>query len=934
MRKMGRVVVILVVITLIGMNSSWVMADDTDLFITRIPSNVLILLDMSDSMNWDPSGNPVSYPDRKIDIARNVLFDLLDNDDNHVINSGDEGSLDTRLGYMRFRRGKDNDDGEPLTGNIKVLSPIGSRYQDIWNNISHPSETAMDSTPLAAALNEAKVYFLRDINPNDPAVECRGKYIILVTDGSDTLACSGNGVDDEIGNPGMHRRRMLTVLRSEELRDAGIKVFVIGFGAAMPERLKNTLNWVALQGGTDNPLEPNTGDPQAYDPRNYGTSCSAGANSDPAIFPLRGYAFLEQDMVGLSRALKSVLGQIKESSYFFTAPTVPSLRLVDQDKLYITSFKPNDSPYWRGSLKAYTFNENGTIPVNESGYPVNPLWENSEPAPASRKILTNQGGTSRDFTVENVTNMDLDVPTDEDRLRLVNHIRGIDSYDVNQNENLTETREWKLGDIFHSNAVVVGSPSQFFEDEGFNGAGGFYDLNKGRNKVILVGANDGMLHAYDSTNGREEWAYVPNRLLRRLKRIPSTHTYFVDSSPKVADVWFYKDSQDQNKSADEWRTVLICGLRKGGNSYFALDITNTLNPSFLWEFPKAGDTTTSVKMGQSWSEPTVGRVKIEMAGELMERWVAFVGAGLDENESRGQQAALGKAFFVLDIKTGNILWEFSYTSGEGEKDWMRHSLASAPKAVDINFDGYIDRVYIGDLGGQVWVFDVSFDSLKKKSNSQWKGRRLFRAPQEVPQKHPIYYPPAVCLDPLGNLWVFFGTGDRENPIEMNTQERFYAVKDDEGGSYPYEEKDLSDVTSSNTYNQDSSKKGWYLRLAKTEKVLAKPTVYNRLVYFTTYTYTRTSTDICQVGGVGKVYTVEYLSGGGATQFSDLAYMEGQTSDRSTEFGSGIPSAPVVTISTKGVVSLIIGTTTGQIYSQTIASIPSRNEILYWREVIP
>jgi len=96
-----------------------------------------------------------------------------------------------------------------------------------------------------------------------------------------------------------------------------------------------------------------------------------------------------------------------------------------------------------------------------------------------------------------------------------------------------------------------------------------------------------------------------------------------------------------------------------------------------------------------------------------------------------------------------------------------------------------------------------------------------------------------------------------------------------------------------------------------------------------YTYTRTSADLCQVGGVGKVYTVEYLSGGGATQFSDLAYVEGKTSDRSTEIGSGIPSAPVITISTKGLSSLIIGTTAGQIYSQNhcFPAQPQRNPLL-------
>ena len=134
-----------------------------------------------------------------------------------------------------------------------------------------------------------------------------------------------------------------------------------------------------------------------------------------------------------------------------------------------------------------------------------------------------------------------------DRQKLIDHIRGtFDRYDVDQDANTTEVRDWKLGDIFHSNAVVVGEPSRFFEDQGFSGTGGFYETNKNRAKVILVGANDGMLHAFDASTGDEKWGFIPNSLLNSLKLMGSTHTFYVDSSPKVADVWFYESSTDRN----------------------------------------------------------------------------------------------------------------------------------------------------------------------------------------------------------------------------------------------------------------------------------------------------------------------------------------------------------------------------------------------------
>ena len=155
------------------------------------------------------------------------------------------------------------------------------------------------------------------------------------------------------------------------------------------------------------------------------------------------------------------------------------------------------------------------------------------------------------------------------------------------------------------------------------------------------------LHAFNATTGTEEWAFIPNSLLKNLQNMTSAHTYYVDSSPRVADVWFYSDSNPSGitKTKDEWKTVLVCGLRKGGKYYFALDITDTLDPNYLWEFPKSTDSATLALVGQSWSDPAIGRVTV--GG--VEKWVAFIGGGFDSTNT------VGRAFFVIDIKTGDII---------------------------------------------------------------------------------------------------------------------------------------------------------------------------------------------------------------------------------------------------------------------------------------
>ncbi len=971
-------------------------ADDIDLYLAQMPPDALIVLDLSGSMKWTTVGGtmyisgselcgadvayyplsgtghtqacPIDSDDTpkygnsscsgpfyrtsqtgystdcsRIAISKRSIFDLMDDNNDNMISSQDETSLWIRLGFMRFRDGNDTA-GNYNTGNIRLgrkngsgcteststsdALGIGSSYTDIINRVN--CESANSGTPLASSLNEAKLY-LDAHKVGDTAQACRKKFVILITDGADTYACSGDGTEIQADQ---YKRRRESVAKAKALSDAGYKVFVVGFGANMPAHLRNTLNLMAYYGGTDNPLLANSGDITQYSipsgsfyPSGI-APCQSVVSPDPGAVSLTGYAFFAEDASQLGTALKAIKNYIQERSYSFTGAVTPSVRLVEGDIGYISSFQ---LPSWKGDLKAYSLNQNGTLPVDAATQKIAiaPIWDAAEKlnlkSPNDRTIYTYLGGSDKEEFRSSNTNLTKEVLAvdDANREKIINHVRGIDAFDLDQDGNTTEAREWKLGDIFHSNGVIVGEPSRFFVDQGFSGAGGFYLTHKDRTKVILVGANDGMLHAFDAATGNEQWAFIPKSLLQYLQSMVSTHTYYVDSSPKVSDVWFYNDSTDTTKSVDEWKTVLICGLRKGGKTYFALNITETLSPQYLWEFPKPTDAVTFAKVGQSWSEPAIGKVKIEFGNELYERWVAFIGGGFDDTNNTG------KAFFVIDIKTGNIIKEFSGVEG------MNYSFAAPPSAVDTNFDGFIDKVYIGDFGGQMWIFDVSFDETSKKSNSQWAGRRLFAAPLSETERHRIFYQPAVASDRGGTFWIYFGTGDREHPNDLsNPAERFYAVKDNGAGSYPRGEADLSDVTSSNTFNP-ISQQGWYFQLEKSaqtlEKVLAKPVVFNRLVYFTSYAYAA-SANPCSVQGSAKLYIVEYLSGGGALEVDDLTDLEGAPSSRSKTIGPGAPSAPVISVDTKGKASVTVGTTSDHIFSEEIFSPPKSKQILYWREV--
>jgi type IV pilus assembly protein PilY1 len=748
-------------------------------------------------------------------------------------------------------------------------------------------------TPTPGTFKTAINYFKGVSGYSSPITAwCQKNFIVFVTDGLPSV--------DESGNTGSVNQLMPAVLSkldtmrtitkqiSGQSYNFDIKTFVLGVG----NEATQDLDQMAIHGGT----------------------------------ALNGHAYYANDPQQLADALNGIFNKIIEQAYSYTSPTVPSIRVVDNDIIYISTFTPSDNAFWPGSLKAYQLQPDGTLAVDANGNPQNtPLWEASLPAPANRVIKTVTGGVLKDFTSANLTAADLGVGSNADRDALITFIR-------NQH----------LGDIFHANSVIVGSPSSFFEDQGFNGSGNFYESNKNRTKVVIVGANDGMLHAFNADTGLEAWTFIPNGVLKNLQLLTaagntmlSIHTYYVDSSPKVADAWLYSDATNQTKTKDQWKTVLVCGLRKGGKTYFALDITDTLNPQYLWEFPT--DPGILSKVGQSWSEPAIGKVKIELNGDLYERWVAFMGGGYDASGSSGN------TFLVVDIKTGSLLWQYP-PNGQTDPN-MSYPLAAPPSAVDTNSDGFVDKVYIGDVGGQMWSFDVSFNGATKKSNSLWTGTRLFTAPVGSNEKHPIYYQPAVTVDRHQNIWIYFGTGNREDPMNVSSQkERLYAVKDDGDGNYPRTESDLADVTSNNSYLPSVTKKGWYIKLQNSsnpitgekdyEMVLAKPNIFNQVVYFTTYTYIDFP-DPCSIQGTGKLYGLEYRSGGGALNLGDFFVIDpNQTpTSRSIDIGSGVPSAPVISINSKVKATIYIGTTSGKFYSSRVSSPPSQNQPLYWREVV-
>jgi type IV pilus assembly protein PilY1 len=263
----------------------------------------------------------------------------------------------------------------------------------------------------------------------------------------------------------------------------------------------------------------------------------------------------------------------------------------------------------------------------------------------------------------------------------------------------------------------------------------------------------------------------------------------------------------------------------------------------------------------------------------------------------------GRAVYVVDVLDGSLVWRYSFAENSG----MTYSIPSDIAMLDTDGNGKIDRLYVGDMGGRIWRFDIA-----DPNPVNWQGRIIFQSNEVSSDRRKIFYPPDVTLEKdSGNYeMLFFGTGDREHPKESTNVNRLYAVKD-KNPSTILTENDLVDVTSDLLQDPGASetdksamlnglkiKEGWYIKLDQNpgEKCLSSPVVYYGVVYYTSFAPTfGTQSDPCFVGeGTGSLYALNYKTGNAA--FNLDASLDGaiSRSDRSGIIGTGIPSGVIIT----------------------------------------
>jgi type IV pilus assembly protein PilY1 len=413
---------------------------------------------------------------------------------------------------------------------------------------------------------------------------------------------------------------------------------------------------------------------------------------------------------------------------------------------------------------------------------------------------------------------------------VIQYVRGQDLFDENANGSMTDTRPSVLGDIFHSSPVVVDPPSDKFAcDLGISnqcartlyavpndrtGLGATpmagvrefpatcetgttqtkpldpYDsyqfVNRQRERLILVGANDGMLHAFSdgagelkdaktcdyqytggsADGGKERWAFIPPDLLPRLQEMLQGHTYFVDGDIMVRDIWADTNG-DGTKSWDEYRTMAVVAEGRGGIHYFALELKWSSDgktalgaqaPAFRWMFPQPctdeaqrfGKTLLSLNpkpppIGPVLLQSTTGQARHGAEGpKSEERWVAMLTGGWSPGNEKG------RGIYMVDVWNGvvngrkdNLLWKWEFVdpgaSGtplnpDDPRKAMTYGFAAPVAMADYGPngkaapDGFFDTGVVGDLGGQLWTLRFYQPGVLDSTTrliKNWSGARAF-----------------------------------------------------------------------------------------------------------------------------------------------------------------------------------------------------------------
>ncbi|GLS82561.1 pilus assembly protein [Paraferrimonas haliotis] len=637
----------------------------------------------------------------------------------------------------------------------------------------------------------------------------------------------------------------------------------------------------------------------------------------------------------LQKSLTDIFIEISKETASFTSPSIASNnfdRTQTLDAVYYGMFYPNSGPRWMGNLKKLRIKGDGTI-VDSRGLAAIGLdgnirsrscsiWTPTSTCSAladggdgnevhdggvvhmlrqgsKRSIYSDTGvnGSLQTLSASNLAAKAGDMRAAVDYLNLsssdsqsdsqivAEQIAWIEGKDVDNDlgiGNSNAIRQDVLGDPLHSKPLAIT----------FGKSDGSQDVR------ILMGTNHGLLHMFKDAGDTvsEAWAFAPYDLLPNsvtLRDNPPSgiHSeYGVDSSPVayVRDV----NANGMIEPSDGDKVWVYFGLRRGGNAYYAMDITNPDSPKLLWKVD--ADTTGLSELGQSWSEPIVTYINgYPGTSKDTAKPVVVIGGGYDSLKDKAgptYKDSAGRAVYILDAETGTPIHSFGAT-GSGASTIITDMVDSIPNkiaALDSNGDGLSDRLYATDTGANVWRFDLVGTDFSKWTaykfaelggSSDVDNRRFFSEPAvaQTAMTQVTSINGDMMYQEQAYDAITVGSGNRPGPLGLDREDYFFTLRDRNVYSAlvdlanpapaPIRMSDMYDVmksgygSASDQAGQDaldetySAKKGWFMHFSdEGEKALSAATILGGKVYYTSFVpQTELAENQCMLEGGGRLY---------------------------------------------------------------------------------
>jgi Tfp pilus assembly protein, tip-associated adhesin PilY1 len=429
--------------------------------------------------------------------------------------------------------------------------------------------------------------------------------------------------------------------------------------------------------------------------------------------------------------LTSILNEIMNAGGARSGVGLATQDLTKEDNL---AFSASFSPGWNGELESFKIDKEGNIGGSEwlaskkLNEQLTVTEEYPKPWETNRNVFTRiamESGTDNavPFLYNKLNSAQLAVlgSTKTQQENVISYLRG-DRSREGQAIGKMRKRGGILGDIVNAQPVVISAPSWEYDETYNEGYDAFKKSKADRELMVYVGANDGMLHAFNK-NGRESWAYIPSDLFRPLDRAgianlthqesnadwPFRHYYYVDATPSTMDV----------KVNGKWRSYLVGGLGKGGTSYYALDVTDPIenNPGSIsqWEF-------THEDMGYTYGRAVITKTN------LGDQWYALMPSGYNNGDVLGKGGDGKGHVFVVDLETGKEKATLSTSEGSADSP---SGLAYVAGYVEKHTNQLTTAAYAGDQLGNLWRFNMETNQVKDwgvtrmailkdpKGKSQW-----------------------------------------------------------------------------------------------------------------------------------------------------------------------------------------------------------------------